>query len=83
MTKKMPLKTKSAASVPIPFDNMQDSAVMKKAGVLEVLPWSMSTLNKRIKHDPNFPKRIKLGERAVGFRVGDVRIYLASLEVKS
>lgn len=80
MPKKIPLKAEQAASVQIPFDSMQDSAIMKKAGVLEVLPWSMSTLNKRIKHDPSFPKRVKLGERGVGFRVGDLRKYLANLE---
>lgn len=73
-----------------PFDQLPDSAIIKKLdlvrdtkrGIHGLLGLSLSGLDKKIKNDPNFPKRVALGSRAVGFRMGDIRAYLASLEVK-
>jgi len=88
--KNTPRTLSATAPTQIPFDQLSDSTILKKLSLIPdakrgtrgIFPWSLSTLDKRIKHDSKFPKRVKLGERAVGFRVGDIRDYLASLEVK-
>lgn len=83
------VKTHSATPYKTSFDSLPDNAIVRKWDILgcdkrKISPvWHVgnTTLNNRIK-DGSFPKPIKLGgenTRCVGWRVGDVREFLANL----
>jgi predicted DNA-binding transcriptional regulator AlpA len=40
---------------------------------------SLSTLKRREKEDPRFPKKVRLSAQRVGFREDDVEVYLSAL----
>lgn len=63
------------------FDSLPDSALIRQPTVEAVLAVSSSTVWRLVRR--GVLKPVKLSERVTGWRVGDVRAYLASLGEKA
>jgi predicted DNA-binding transcriptional regulator AlpA len=50
-----------------------------KRGIPAILPFKKTTLWRRVKFDPVFPKPIKLGPRIKAWKVEEVLAYIATL----
>lgn len=62
--------------MPIPFDQLPDSALLRKRQLLGgLVPFSSATLWRRVA-DGTFPRPIKLEPRITVWRVGDIRAWL-------
>lgn len=59
------------------FDAMPDSSVVRKPALRSLIPVSDETI-RRWEAEGGFPKRLQLGPRCVGWRLGDIRRWLAS-----
>lgn len=70
-----------AAATPavIPFDQLPDAAVVRLPAVLALVGVSRATWWNGIKSG-RFPKQIEIGPNMVGWRVGDIRAVLASMQ---
>lgn len=60
------------------FDQLPDSACLRQAGLIQIVPFSPATLWRKVK-DGSFPAPVKLSERVTAWRVGDIRVWLLSL----
>jgi len=65
---------------PIPFEQLPDEAVLRLPLVLALTGRSYSGFWAGVKAG-TLPKPVKIGGRAVGWRVGDIRKLLASFKV--
>lgn len=64
----------------IPFSELPDNALLRERQLLGgLVPFSSATLWRRVL-DGRFPKPIRLETRITVWRVGDVRLWLASHE---
>ncbi|MFM7000543.1 MAG: helix-turn-helix transcriptional regulator [Limnohabitans sp.] len=77
--------SKPATSIPS-FDQLADSAFIRESQLVQSpkrpgrpapLPFSAPTLWRKVKAG-TFPKPIKLSERVTGWKVGDVRAWMAA-----
>ena len=60
-----------------PFQSLPDEAFIRQPQVLDVGGFGASTLWRQVSAG-TFPKPVRLTQRAVGWRVGDVRAWLES-----
>ncbi len=65
-------------TTPIPFDQLPDSAVLRLPEVMSLTGWKRTSIYARMK-DGTLPQSVRLGPRAVGWKVGAIRSYLQSL----
>ena len=72
-------------SVPVAltsFDAVPDAAILRLPSVLHLTGLSRTTIWRRCR-ERNFPRPIQLGAtRAIGWRVGDLRRWLAALDTQ-
>jgi len=57
------------------FDSLPDSAILRPSAICELLSLSRTTIFRMVKAKKLNP--IQLGERAVGYKVGEIREFLA------
>jgi predicted DNA-binding transcriptional regulator AlpA len=73
------LRSTTAISVLREFDDLPDSALIRLPILLCLLPWSRTTIWRRVK-DGTLPAPLKMpGSHCVAWRVGDIRRVLASI----
>jgi prophage regulatory protein len=57
------------------LDKLPDDALIRRPTMQTVVPYCKSTLYQKIKRG-EFPAPVKLGSRASGWRMGDIRAWL-------
>ena len=76
----MPFASPSVPVVLRSFDAVPDAAILRLPSVLHLTGLSRTTIWRRCR-ERNFPKPIRLGTtRAIGWRAGDIRHWLAALD---
>lgn len=62
------------------FDNLPDTALVRLPMVQTLLPWSRTTIWRRVR-DGSIPAPIRMpGSTCIAWRAGDIRRVLASVE---
>lgn len=53
--------------------------LISKSELMELLSWSESSIDRRLREDPDFPRPVRLGPHTVRWRLAEVLAYIDSL----